>query len=586
MKARKIRRREAELELEERVDYASFNLDKYMKNGEWNIVGALDCLLMLARKSELCDEFWALAAGPLKYLGQTLGLTDIQLIVLAILIDSGEVESWRTLGNFLGVSRLTMMTYSEEVEQLIYKGWLQRGAKDEEFSRYQGVRLCFGVVSALRLNKVFVPEKMEGLTTQQLVDRIEHFMDKALGRGNMTSADIIDWVDHLLDINPDLEISKVIKKTVDDKEKLTFLMTLVDYSQYADSEDEGLYYSTVERAIDDDFNTFCFLDKLKTGNLRLNEDNLIEFKCEDGVVNHERYLLTSHAKKEVLIDYKPRRSKVPTWKKNYDQFLTRHTDIKAKELFYNEEEGNQIRRLTSLLCEEKFSGVQQRLEEEGMRKGFACIFYGAPGTGKTETVLQIARQTGRDIVQIDIAGMRDKWVGESEKNIKEVFVRYKDICADAKLKPILFFNEADALFGKRMESAESSVDKMNNAMQNIILQEIENLDGILIATTNLTGTLDKAFERRFLFKVEFHKPSVVVKARIWKSMFKDTLTDKDVMTLASEYDFCGGEIENIARKRSIHYILEGEELRKDRLLEYCNEERLAGSSRKSIGFSK
>lgn len=582
---RHILRRELEKKQEDRVDDASFNLSKYKKKGKWNIVGALDCLLQLARNSELCDEFWTLAAGPLRYLRRKLGLTDIQLIVVAILVDSGEVESWRSLANFLGISRLTMMTYSEEVEQLIYKGWLQRGAAQEKFSRSQGLRLCFGVVSALRVNKVFVPEKIDGLTTQQLVDRLEHFIDKNLGHGNMTPSDIIDWVDHLVDKNPGLELCKVLKKIEDKKEKLTFLMTIIDYSQYDDGEDAGLMYDSVVHAIDDEFGALLFLDDLQTGNLELFQDNLIEFKCEDGVVNNERYLLTSHTKNDVLIDYKPRRTKVSK-SRGYGKFVMKNSDIKAKELFYNEDEGNQIARLTSLLEEEKFNGVQQRLEEEGMRKGFACIFHGAPGTGKTETVLQIARQTGRDIMQIDIAGMRDKWVGESERNIQGVFERYRNICKNCQLKPILFFNEADALFGKRMESAEGSADKMNNAMQNIILQEIEKLDGILIATTNLTGALDKAFERRFLFKVEFRKPTVDVKAKIWKSMFKGNLSDQDILRLASEYDFSGGEIENIARKRSIDYILEGEEIRMDKLRQYCNEERLAGLTRKSIGFSK
>ena len=586
MARRKSKRRETEMEQDERVDYASFDLSKYRKKGKWNIVGALDCLLQLAKNSELCDEFWAIAGSPLRYLRQKLGLTDIQLIVVAILVDSGEVESWRSLGRFLGISRLTMMTYSEEVEQLIYKGWLCRGAAEEEFSRYQGVRLCFGVVSALRVNKVFVPEKMDGLTTQQLVDRIEHFIGKNLCRSNMSNSEIIDWVDHLVDKNPELEISKVIKKIADKKQKLTFLLILIDYSQYDGGEDVGLLYGSVERAIDDDFDTFRFLYDLQSGDLDLFQDNLIEFKCEDGVVNNEKYLLTSHTKNDVLIDYKPRRSHVSKSGRDYGQFLTKNSDIKANELFYNEQEGAQIARLTSLLDEEKFNGVQKRLEEEGMRKGIACIFHGAPGTGKTETVLQIARQTGRDIMQIDIAGMRDKWVGESEKNIKEVFERYRNICKDNPLKPILFFNEADALFGKRMESAQYSADKMNNAMQNIILQEMENLDGILIATTNLTGTLDKAFERRFLFKVEFRKPTVEVKAKIWKSMFKGSLSDQDIWKLASEYDFTGGEIENIARKRSIDYILEGEEIRIDKLRQYCNEERLACSSRNSIGFNK
>ncbi len=99
-----------------------------------------------------------------------------------------------------------------------------------------------------------------------------------------------------------------------------------------------------------------------------------------------------------------------------------------------------------------------------MRKGFACLFYGAPGTGKTESVLQIARQTGRDIMQVDIAGMRDKYVGESEKNIKAVFQNYRELCKKSEVMPILFFNEADALINKRTERIEHSVDKMDNAM--------------------------------------------------------------------------------------------------------------------------
>lgn len=182
-----------------------------------------------------------------------------------------------------------------------------------------------------------------------------------------------------------------------------------------------------------------------------------------------------------------------------EKALTRHQSLKEKELFYNRSESDQIGKLTKLLQEDKFKGGQERLQELGRRTGFACIFYGEPGTGKTETVYQIAKKTGRDIMQIDIAGMRDKWVGETEKNIKKVFEKYSSICHNESVKPILLFNEADALFGKRKDNVEGSVDKMNNSMQNIILQEMENLDGILVATTNLAASLDSAFERRFLF---------------------------------------------------------------------------------------
>ena len=266
--------------------------------------------------------------------------------------------------------------------------------------------------------------------------------------------------------------------------------------------------------------------------------------------------------------------------------LKSHDTIKAKELYFNDSEQHQIDRLTSLLSPDNFPSIQQRLEEQGMRKGFACLFYGGPGTGKTETVLQIARQTGRNIMQVDIAGMRDKFVGESEKNIKAVFARYREICQNSEVQPILFFNEADALINKRTENIEHSVDKMDNAMQNIILQEIEDLDGILIATTNLTSNLDSAFERRFLYKVEFHKPDTTVKSKIWRSMLKD-LSDADAMQLASHYDFSGGQIENIARKRTVDYILSGKYASLEQLEDYCRAEQLANTNARHriAGFS-
>ena len=267
-----------------------------------------------------------------------------------------------------------------------------------------------------------------------------------------------------------------------------------------------------------------------------------------------------------------------------DRFMKTHDTIKEKELFFNESEQQQIERLTSLLNPDNFPSIQQRLEEQGMRKGFACLFYGGPGTGKTETVLQIARQTGRDLMQVNIAGMRDKYVGETEKNIKAVFSRYRDLCRNADVMPILFFNEADALFNKRSQNTERSVDKMENAMQNIILQELEDLDGILIATTNLTSNLDKAFERRFLYKVRFDKPSVEARSRIWSTMIPE-LSEEEARSLAEDFDFSGGQIENISRKRTVKELIDGVQPTLAQLREYCAEENIGErSERRRIGF--
>jgi SpoVK/Ycf46/Vps4 family AAA+-type ATPase len=191
-----------------------------------------------------------------------------------------------------------------------------------------------------------------------------------------------------------------------------------------------------------------------------------------------------------------------------------------------------------------------------MRKGFACIFHGAPGTGKTETVLQLARITGRDIMEVNISSIKSKWVGDTEKNIKSIFNRYRLYCKRSEVPPILLFNEADAIISKRNENVSTSVDRMENAMQNIILEEMEQLEGILIATTNLTSNMDKAFERRFLYKIEFCKPDLKARAQIWKSMIQG-LTTEEAEMLADEFHFSGGQIENVARKQIVNHILYG-----------------------------
>ena len=259
-----------------------------------------------------------------------------------------------------------------------------------------------------------------------------------------------------------------------------------------------------------------------------------------------------------------------------------HEDIVAKELFYNAPEKEQVDRLSRLLEGEHFKGIQARLEEMGMRKGFNVILYGGPGTGKTETTMQLAKKTGRDVFYIDMSKLRSKWVGDSEKNVKAVFNIYRSLCNSKPIKPILFFNEADAIFSKRLENVERSADQTLNSVQNIILQEMETLEGIMICTTNLHGNLDSAFERRFLYKIELEKPGEEVRFKIWKSMMKG-LSDEEYATLARQYSFSGGQIENVVRKSTVDYILSGNKPTLEEICKFCDEENFRSKVRK-VGF--
>ena len=259
-------------------------------------------------------------------------------------------------------------------------------------------------------------------------------------------------------------------------------------------------------------------------------------------------------------------------------------DITTKNLFYGDKIRSQIDELNKLLDDVQYKEIRKRMKETRFRCGFTCLFYGAPGTGKTETVLQLAKRTGRDILQVNISQMKSKWVGDSEKNIKQIFDNYRTKVKECDIAPILLFNEADAIIGTRREGADSAVDKMENSIQNIILQEMETLDGILIATTNLAQNMDKAFERRFLYKIKFEKPTLEARMNMWQEMIP-TLREEDSRVLASKYDFSGGQIENIARHYTIGKILHGEPTNVvEEISSYCDNERIETKERPRIGF--
>ena len=213
------------------------------------------------------------------------------------------------------------------------------------------------------------------------------------------------------------------------------------------------------------------------------------------------------------------------------------------------------------------------------------LLFGHPGTGKTETVMQLAKATNREVMKIDISSTKSKWFGDSEKIIKRIFDRYHSYAETCEYAPILLFNEADAILSKRNSNTNSSTNQTENAIQNILLEELENFKGIFIATTNLASNLDSAFERRFLFKLKFNKPEL--KERV--SILADKIPgfdQNDYLQLANFHDFTGSEIENITRKIEINDILGKPIDSIDSILELCQNEILNMKKDRNIGFTK
>lgn len=251
--------------------------------------------------------------------------------------------------------------------------------------------------------------------------------------------------------------------------------------------------------------------------------------------------------------------------------LIKAASIVKKQLHYNPREQRAVQQLEQSLQQASFLRIRKELGEEGLPQGVTVLLYGAPGTGKTETVLQLARATGRDILKVDISTLRDKYVGESEKQVKRIFDTYREQFRVREVAPILLMNEADGIISNRTREVHQSSDQMHNSMQNIFLEEMENFQGILIATTNFESKLDPAFERRFLHKVKMDPPSVEIRAQIIADRISG-ISREAALELATKYNLSGGQLDNIARKRLTARLLNGNEPTSEELESYFEAE--------------
>ena len=539
---------------------------------EMSLLQAIEHVVELAEDSKLSKEFMKKAKAEIQLLAKSYGITERQAVLFCVCMEKGPRRvDYDDLASFLNLNKISVLSYASDIDALVRRRLLKfRDVKDEDDFDIPTV-----VIRCLKHNEVYELPKRTGLDCAELFELLNQWFE--------------DLDDDAISLR---ELQEELQKLFDDNKQVGFVHKLREY--YLSENEEALvafFCHCLVNKDDDDirfgqledlFDTKAEFNKakarLRSGEHKLMTKKIIEHRCEDGIADTTRYKLTESAKRTLLTEMK-----IDASTEKLSDVIDPRT-LTQKQLFFPKDIQRQVDELGSFLQPENLQKIQERMKEKGFRNGFACLFYGGPGTGKTETVYQLARQTGRSIMVVDVPRIKSKWVGESEKNIKALFDRYREQVKRAKVTPILLFNEADAIIGIRKNGASSAVDKMENSIQNIILQEMETLDGIMIATTNLQQNLDKAFERRFLYKIKFDKPTVEARAHIWHSMIPE-LSEMDVHTLASKYDFSGGQIENIARHYAIDIILHGQsEDVLPMLIRHCDNERLDEKDKRKIGF--
>ena len=513
------------------------------------------------------------------YLQERLNLSRIQVLILTSVLyysakHSGRKCNMDDLANLLRMHPLRVLQLRDEFCVLDELGYIVNYQNKDGWS----LSMVGEALESLAMDIPFDPQILKLESNFDFLCKANRFIKD--GHRYDEDGTIAKNINRLMKQNQHLALVQNLQNIKDEADMWFMLLMMttlaIEEDSYVNARDLAQMLS--ERTVR------IILKQIMDNKHPFAKQGYIELRNQAGQVQQGEWVLSQEGWLAMLGNQEEVESIVPIEEDENINMLTSYKQLAQRPLYFSDKTEEQVQTLTNLLHEEQLAKVRQALKTHNMPLGFCCLFYGAPGTGKTELVQQLAIATQRDLFQVNIATLRDKYVGESEKQLKRIFDKYRSLVRTQEHAPILFFNEADAIFGNRMENTQRSVDKMENALQNIILQEMEVLDGIMICTTNLTSCLDKAFDRRFIYKVEFEKPTNQARKLIWQSMLS-SLNDEQATELANRFDFSGGQIQNISRKQVINAIFSGkDELDYDQIKLDCQNESISRNSRGKVGF--
>lgn len=544
----------------------------------FNVLDCIEKIYKHSKDSHLKEPLFDVLKEDLKNLSEYLQLTEIQSLIFAncFIIGYDDSQVSQIFSHF-GMADYTIIRYKRDIDQLFERKFL---VKERHYDQKRmDYTIEDRIVTAISENIKIFEEKKD---RKNLADILEEFEDH---KDSLTSRKIgkytfIRRIENLLSGNTHIPVVKKIHAwKLNDFESFFFLDTIWDAIQNGDNDYNTGVQSTVEDFEKQRIKSMSMMKNLLDGQTKLTKLNLIEFSKEK-FKNRTNAKLSRH-----VVEFLKEHENIELeYFEDENSKLLQHKNIVQKELYYNSNEISQIEILKNAITDAKFAELQKRLKEKAMPLGITALLHGAPGTGKTESVYQLAKASGRNIFKVDISETKSMWFGESQKLVKKIFTSYEEFRKTEEKCPILLFNEADAVIGKRKSAGSSNVADTENAIQNIILEEMENFEGILFATTNLVENMDAAFERRFLFKVKFEKPDLEISAKIWKLKLP-FLTDEEAVKLAEKFSFSGGEMENIARKCVMNELLENKKPDFETIFEMCRSEKWGEKSNfKKIGF--
>jgi len=551
-----------------------------MKN-QLHIINQIEELNLGFENEKLTEDFITKNQELLEFISANIGVGLRQAALFAIAFRMSFENDTIILGDLAKKAKLEfadMPAFIEDIQLLERSDLLKRQNKSEKASILNNSYLISQqVVRQLLNNGKIQGKRLTFLTFYEVTEHTANLV-KFNNNNYQPLSNLLYDFNQLLENNCcNQVVSFINKELTDEVDKL--LLCFLCFQVINDNLSICLK-DIVDELFDSRSVKYAIMERMFTKNSQLISKNFIELSEDEDIgrtilrLTDKTRALLETSKVKQLSNSRKHKLLYP-WKK-----------ISSKKLFFNPEENIEVEKLHRILSQRNYQKLRAELSTRDLATGVCILFHGTPGTGKTESVYQLARRLKRDLFVVDISSTKNKYFGDSEKLIKKVFDDYSRIIQKTDRLPILLFNEADAVFSTRKNVFNSSVAHTENSMQNVILQEMESFQGILIATTNSTINFDKAFERRFLLKVKFNQPDTTVLEKIWKAKMP-SLKAADIKMLSENFKLTGAQIENVVKNALMDELANSnpQKNKRETIYYYCCKEIECFKTTKPMGFN-
>ena len=317
----------------------------------------------------MSDEFLLEASPEIGILADSYGITERQAVLFSICMDNGPRRI--DFGDIaLDISNIRALSYASDIDAFVHRRLIRyRDVKDED-----SFDVLQPVIKALKRNEAYALPVRKGLDCTELFEYLNMLYDD-LDNDAVSPTDMLEEMEQLFEDNPQIGFVQQLKELyLHDDDDLLLLVLLCHL--LINKDDNDVRFSQMECVFSEKSAYNKAKGKLRCGEHRLMEENLIGHRSEDGIADTSRYRLTAHAKRTLLAEMKLN----PAEEKISD--VLQHDKLTAKAMYYPEAIEHQVSELTSFFVPEQYTQIRERMQQRGFRHGFACLFYGGPGTGK------------------------------------------------------------------------------------------------------------------------------------------------------------------------------------------------------------